>query len=418
MSSNQNNRVTSITRKLHRMQAGGQLVNAVGVAIFTVLLTCLAFLVYTEIRATGSFSFSNQHTFTVDPVLRTLYYHVIDPAGVELASAEVYPAVLVVLIPAGGIMCLRILGILFGWPKENHRIRKILKPINELALKADQLSKMNFSEDKYQVLEDAITHIDPEQMQTLSLGDTDLAGVETAMNNLLIRMKESYQQQARFVNDASHELRTPIAIIEGYANMLSRWGTEDEKVLQESIMAIKTESAHMKHLVEQLLFLARGDSGRTSLQWEQVSLGDMMQEIYEESLMIDEMHPYRYVRPEQEILVKADSGLLKQAVRILVDNAAKYTNERDEILLRAGLDAGRPYIQVQDTGIGMAEADIAHMFERFYRSDEVRRFKGTGLGLSISKWIVDKHKGNFEVTSRVGLGTRIRILLPASSVVR
>ena len=98
-------------------------------------------------------------------------------------------------------------------------------------------------------------------------------------------------------------------------------------------------------------------------------------------------------------------------MRILLDNAAKYTKEGDEILLSTGLKEGRPYLQVQDTGIGMAEADVPHMFERFYRADEARSFEGTGLGLSIAKWIVDKHGGYFEITSREEIGTRIRIVL-------
>jgi signal transduction histidine kinase len=110
---------------------------------------------------------------------------------------------------------------------------------------------------------------------------------------------------------------------------------------------------------------------------------------------------------------EADAGLLKQAMRILVDNAAKYTKEGDEILLSSGvLEDGSHYLEVQDTGIGMAEADVQHMFERFYRSDEVRSYQGTGLGLSIAKWIVDKHGGHFEILSRTSLGTRIRIVLP------
>ena len=133
-----------------------------------------------------------------------------------------------------------------------------------------------------------------------SLGDQELQGIEAAMNNLLRRMHESYQQQARFVNDASHELRTPIAVIQGYANMLDRWGREDESVLNESITAITHEADHMNQLVEQLLFLARGDSGRTKLKQEPINPGPMMQEIYEESLMIDENHPYR-LKPPQDI---------------------------------------------------------------------------------------------------------------------
>jgi signal transduction histidine kinase len=151
---------------------------------------------------------------------------------------------------------------------------------------------------------------------------------------------------------------------------------------------------------------------------EDVDLSAMMQEVYEESFMIDESHPYRYRPPKETVIIQADAALLKQAVRILIDNAAKYTQPGDEILLECGASAEaqaapQAYIQVQDTGIGMEEADVQQMFERFYRSDEVRSYQGTGLGLSIAKWIIDKHGGHFEVLSRTGLGTRIRILLPA-----
>ena len=146
--------------------------------------------------------------------------------------------------------------------------------------------------------------------------------------------------------------------------MLSRWGKDDEKVLEESITAIQNESTRMKHLVEQLLFLARGDSGKTALQLEETDLRALMQEAYEESVMIDENHVYKFVAPEQEpggesaLVVQADIGLLKQAVRILIDNAAKYTNEHDEIILSVGETEGHPYLQVQDSGIGMAEAAV------------------------------------------------------------
>ena len=289
-----------------------------------------------------------------------------------------------------------------------------MSPLDKLAMRADELSRLSFSEDKYQVLEEAITQIKPDESHMLSFGDSDLQGVETAMNNLIRRMQETYRQQARFVNDASHELRTPIAVIEGYANMLDRWGKDDPKILEESITAIRHESSHMKYLVEQLLFLARGDSGRTELHIEDVDLNAIMREIYEESFMIDEKHVYRFSDPgEEKLMIQADPGLFKQAVRILVDNAAKYTAEGDDILLSCGKTAsGEPFVQIQDTGIGMAEADVQHMFERFYRSDGVRSYDGTGLGLSIAKWIVDKHKGHFETLSREGLGTRIRIVLP------
>ena len=160
----------------------------------------------------------------------------------------------------------------------------------------------------------------------------------------------------------------------------------------------------------EFVVLARGDSGKTRLTLEEVKLADLMREAYEESVMIDEKHVYRF-RQEDDPVLSCDAGLLKQAVRILIDNAAKYTREGDEIILSVGTADGHPYLQVQDCGIGMAESDARHMFERFYRADKARSFEGTGLGLSIAKWIVDKHNGHFEVLSRQDLGTRIRIVL-------
>ena len=307
------------------------------------------------------------------------------------------------------------LGVFFSYYREDRKIRRILAPINEIALKADELSRLSFTEDKYQVIEDAIEHIHPEEAEsgsTLSFGDSDLAGVEAAMNNLLLRMRSTMRQQSRFVNDASHELRTPIAVIRGYANMLERWGKTDEKILDEGIGAIKNEAEHMNYLVEQLLFLARGDSGRTALNKQPVMTNDLMREIYEESLMIDEKHRYRLKDSGETAEVSVDPGLMKQAVRILIDNAAKYTPEGEEILLSFGkTEKGSPYLQVQDLGSGINESELPHIFERFFRADEARSSEGTGLGLSIAKWIVDKHGGHFEVLSRKDLGTRIRIVL-------
>ena len=304
------------------------------------------------------------------------------------------------------------INIMAAYYGEYRRIKKTLNPINEMAIRADEMSRMSFDEAKFHTIENAIEHISPEQTTEMSLGDADLQGIEAAMNNMLSRMHDTYLQQARFVNDASHELRTPISVIQGYANMLDRWGKEDEEILDESISAIKNESDHMNHLVEQLLFLARGDAGRNTMTFKNVCLNDIMREIYEESLMIDENHIYKFSETASNVYMNADASMIKQAMRILVDNAAKYTAQGDEIALSVGLtqDENRPYIQVQDNGIGMAEVDVKHMFERFYRADDTRKVQGTGLGLSIAKWIVDKHNGHFEILSRKEIGTRIRIV--------
>ena len=324
-----------------------------------------------------------------------------------------FPFVVIIILLALAIF-FQFVNLLCSYYGEYRHIRKILKPINDMALRADEISKMSFDEAKFHTIENAIEHISPEQTTELSLGDSDLQGIEAAMNNMLTRMHDTYLQQARFVNDASHELRTPISVIQGYANMLDRWGKEDEEILDESISAIKNESDHMHHLVEQLLFLARGDAGRNTMTFEDVCLNDIMREIYEESLMIDEDHIYKFSEKNENVHLNADASMIKQAMRILVDNAAKYTQKGDEIALSVGIEEG-PYIQVQDTGIGMEEVDVKHMFERFYRADDTRKVQGTGLGLSIAKWIVDKHEGHFQITSRKEIGTRIRILFDKNS---
>ena len=110
---------------------------------------------------------------------------------------------------------------------------------------------------------------------------------------MITKIQEAKKSQVRFVSDASHELRTPIAVIQGYVNMLDRWGKDDPEILNEAVEALKNESEHMKELIEQLLFLARGDSGRNSLNRRDFFFEEMLHDLWEESLMIDEKHQYK-----------------------------------------------------------------------------------------------------------------------------
>ena len=410
-------RMTSITRKMHWYMLRGKIARFLGTDFLLAFCLTTGWCAEQEYAVTGSVLLVNSRAFDVVTLAAgtDLVYRVVSDTGRLLVSVSCLVPFIVIGSVVGGLFILQFLGILFSYFREDRAIRRILEPINEIALKADELSRLSFSEDKYQVIEDALEHIRPEQAEQegpLSFGDSDLIGVEAAMNNLLLRMRDTMRQQSRFVNDASHELRTPIAVIQGYANMLDRWGKTDEKILEESITAIRNEADHMNYLVEQLLFLARGDSGKTTLNLQPVMTDVLMREIYEESLMIDEKHRYRLTDGGESAEVKIDSGLMKQAVRILIDNSAKYTPEGEEIQLSYGrTDKGAPYLQVQDLGQGINESELPHIFERFFRADEARGSAGTGLGLSIAKWIVDKHGGHFEVLSRTELGTRIRIVL-------
>ena len=300
-----------------------------------------------------------------------------------------------ILLRVEGFMVL--LWVLF----DTLKVRARLRPLQDLA-------------DAALNLEAAIDKLSPaDDDEKLATGYAELAGLETAVNKLMSRMRDSYRQQARFVSDASHELRTPISVIRGYADMLDRWGKTDEKILEESIEAIKDESESMQHLVEQLLFLARGDSGRTPLNVSDFDMSEMMKEVYEESVMIDKTHEYLF-EDGGEIPVSGDISLIKQAARILIENASKYTPEGGEIKLKSLVSDGHPAFSVQDSGIGISESDIPYIFDRFYRADDSRSKQtgGSGLGLAIAKWIVERHGGRFEVISRKDIGTRITVILP------
>ena len=315
---------------------------------------------------------------------------------------------------------------LFGIVSDIKRVRRKLQPLQDLALTAEALGQaaatdpMAVSTEKMATLEEAISHANVDS-PSVSTGDQDLRSIEVALNGLLRRMQEAKLQQMRFVNDASHELRTPIAVIQGYVNMLDRWGKTDETVLDESIEALKQESDHMQELVEQLLFLARGDSGRNTLQRADINIASIVQEVWEESCMIDGSHVYVCGVSDADLenpafVVCGDLAMVKQSMRIIVQNAEKYSPEGSTITLAAVSDAasGRAGFSVQDEGIGMSQADAAHAFERFYRADGARNqaSEGSGLGLSIAKWIVDAHAGTIEVVSHEGIGTRFTVLFP------
>ncbi len=370
-----------------------------------------------EVQQLGGFDFERPRRLSVDAtgsiinMVDSTEYRVKDDQG-RMLSFDLSGFLRTVGPLLGGLLIMELLILLFQSGAGRRSANRLLKPLTQMAKSAQKLSAVQ-DEARFESLEHAIEEIKPDNPTAkLSIRDKELKGLEGAINDMLERTHASYREQLRFVSDASHELRTPIAVIQGYSSMLERWGKTDEAILDESIQAIKGEAEHMNKLVEQLLFLARGDSGRTELLLEPTSLTEMIAEVYEEYRMIDPSHEYRF-QTQGEVMCMMDDALIKQVVRILTDNARRYTPEGGNITLRV-MDGDQPGFQVQDSGIGIAEADLQHIFERFYRSDpaRTRASGGTGLGLSIAKWIVDRHGGYFEVMSRQGLGTRITVRLP------
>lgn len=410
---NKSKNVTSIAIKINSISVRNLFFKFLVVDICLILILVGLWCIESEKNFYGELVKNAQRSLNFYPI-ETSSYTVVWNNGktmVKEASTFLYNLrkIITILGIVEGIFLLE--EIIFGTTK----IRRVLKPLNEIAETASRLSNMYFDEEKFQSLEDAISKISPVTSdERIHIGDSELQGLEDAINKLLDRMRDSYRQQARFVSDASHELRTPISVIQGYANMLDRWGKNDESVLEESITAIKAESENMKNLVEQLLFLARGVNGKTQLTMTEILLNDMMNEVLEESKMIDKNHIYSYINSES-ISAYGDIGLLKQTARILIENAAKYTDKGKVIILKVGRnDKGEAYFSIQDNGIGINERDVPHLFERFFRADtaRVRKDGGTGLGLSIAKWIIDNHKGYFSILSREGIGTRIMVFLP------
>lgn len=243
----------------------------------------------------------------------------------------------------------------------------------------------------------------------------ELKDLAKTFNDMLDRIQKSVDQQNQFVSDASHELRTPISVIQGYVNLLNRWGKNDKEILEESILAIKSESENMKDLVGQLLFLARGDKNTQKIEKQNFMLNELIQEILKETKLIDSAHQIEN-EYSQEFEINADRKLIKEAVRIFVDNSIKYTPEGGTIKLDSYKKDDKAIITIGDTGTGISSEDLPYIFDRFYRADKSRTKTsgGTGLGLAIAKWIIDNHNGIVDVWSKPDIGTIIKITLPIS----
>ena len=353
--------------------------------------------------------------------IRSIAYVVSVGVGGSVYEVEMYigPFILYFIYSFFALLIVEFLSLLSRTAEDRRMVRKTLDPIAELSRAAQSLNAVNrqLDHEKMLALTGRLNGIDGRRLDTrIPVDDLqeELQNVAVAINGMLDRINESYAAQARFVSDASHELRTPIAVIQGYANLLDRWGKDDEKALMESVSAIKDEAGNMKDLVEQLLFLARGDSNRISLVEERVDLAAMIEEVVSETRMLDSGHEFRTVGGD--VSVMADKALIKQALRILVDNAVKYTDQGGEIIVSAAKDGAYSRLSVSDSGIGIKPEILPYVFDRFVRADEsrTRATGGAGLGLSIAQWIASRHSGHMEVVSREGIGTKISLILPAA----
>lgn len=231
----------------------------------------------------------------------------------------------------------------------------------------------------------------------------------------LIPIRRSWDKQQRFVADASHELRTPTAIIQAQTELLLRHPGDSIEQMSPDIAVILKESKRMSKLLEDLLTLARSDSNQLQIQPSLFQLNALIRELTRQfSLLADTKEIDIEVELQEPLSLWGDESRIRQLLIILLDNALKYTPESGVIKVTGRYQSNQVYVCVSDNGYGIAENELPYIFDRFYRGDKVRSHTegGTGLGLSIAKWIVEVHDGDIHIHSRVGDGTRIELFFP------
>lgn len=225
-------------------------------------------------------------------------------------------------------------------------------------------------------------------------------------------LREDIERHKRFVSDASHELATPITVINGHADMLLRRGAQDAQLLARGLAIIKDEALRMNELVENLLLLARSDSGKQEYKFGIHNISTLLEEIIAET---------RIIAPDFEItaelapnlMVKCDEASIRRVVRILFSNAVKYSSDTRAIHVHSYSAYRFVSVVVRDSGTGIPAAHLPRIFDRFYRVDAARPGGGSGLGLSIAKEIITAHRGELSAESEAGKGAEFMFTLPS-----
>jgi heavy metal sensor kinase len=237
-------------------------------------------------------------------------------------------------------------------------------------------------------------------------------------NEMIGRLERSFAQQRRFVADASHELRTPVAVIRNMTEVtLAQPGTHED--YQQVLREINAESERLGRLINDLLAIARTDEGEVTLDFEPVRLDLLAIDVVEslEPLAI-ERDIVLHIGKLNPALMLGDAARLIQILMNLVDNALNYTNPGGVVTISVETCATHVHLIVHDTGIGIAQKDIEHIFERFYRADPARSkaIGGSGLGLAILDWAVRAHKGVVIVESELKKGSTFTVTLPLAPI--
>ena len=270
----------------------------------------------------------------------------------------------------------------------------LLKPLDDIAAVAMQ-----------------ITNTDDLSRRLPDTGRRDEIGRLTmVLNQTFEQLERLFHARQRFLADVSHELRTPLTTIRGNVDLMRRMGVLETDTLD----VVQDELRRMTRLVDDLLLLARADTGALPIQRVPVELDNVFLDVYRQIQSIEQPVAITIMEVDQVTII-GDGDRLKQLLINLVDNAIKYTPSGGEVLLSLSKSDSVAEIVVRDNGLGIPSEDLPYIFDRFYRVDKARSRKmgGSGLGLSIVRWIVEAHGGDIRVESQMGQGSAFIVTLPS-----
>ena len=279
--------------------------------------------------------------------------------------------------------------------------RRALAPVDEIIESARSISAQNLSE----------------RLKVPKSGD-ELERLTETLNQMIARLEAAFRKNSQFTGDASHELRTPIAVIRASAEIALRRRRSDADY-EEALERILTEAERTSLLIENLMTLARADSGAATMELTSADLSRSVDEACRQGRLLAESRDVRFdwEIPDREILVRGEPNSLRRLFLILIDNALKYTPPKGHVSVSMQLSGSVVTAEVRDSGIGIPADDLPHIFERFYRADKARSrdIGGAGLGLAIARWIADAHGAGIQVESTVGQGSVFRVSIPLDS---
>ena len=267
--------------------------------------------------------------------------------------------------------------------------------------------------DKVTRLARRISAEDLSQRLNLQLPDDEVGRLARTFDEMITRLDEAFRRQREFIADASHELRTPLTIMKGQIDVSLQKEREPE-AYEEVLRAVNGEVDRLIRLAGSLLTLTRADAGQIPLMLEPVNLSDVVTGALEQVAPLASQRGIGlHLHPGTDANVQADEDLLLQVLLNLLDNAIKYTPAGGEVTTGWSLNGDQVALWVRDTGPGISDEHVPHVFDRFYRVDRSRSRAegGVGLGLAISRWIVEAHGGSISVDSSEGTGSTFTVRL-------